>query len=79
MRKSSGLADARAMLEEALLAAGGADYLAQLAQAQPVAFAGLLRALIPKQVEAKLDISMIFSPSQLRKMADELEHGAPED
>jgi len=57
--------------------AGGVDYLVKLAGKDPRAFATLLAKILPTDVKVDGDIrhSALFSPEQLRRMADAQEQG----
>ena len=59
-------------VEQAFQQVGGADYLANLAVTEPRAFVALISKLIPNNVtvEGGLDIHHLFTPDQLRRMAD---------
>jgi len=48
----------RDMIHQALERVGGVDYLVRQAEAEPRAFLGLIRAVIPKQVEGEVGASL---------------------
>lgn len=62
-------------IEEAFDRVGGTDWLVELATEDKKAFVTLLGKLIPTnlKVEGGLQIEHLFTPSQLRRMADEQE------
>ena len=66
----------RLAIEQAFHGAGGVDYLVALAKKDPRAFVTLLVRIIPQEVRVDGQINhSIFSPDQLRRMADAQEEG----
>ncbi len=67
--------EVRAMILAALDAMGGQAYLERVAEANPVAFMALLAKLIPSELKAEVAQApaLPFTPSQLRRVADEME------
>ena len=51
----------KAMIEGALRAAGGQDYLLQQAQENPGAFLTLVGKILPKNIEATIDGNLIIT------------------
>jgi hypothetical protein len=46
------------MIHQALEGVGGVDYLMEQAREEPRAFLGLIKAVIPRQVEGKVGVSL---------------------
>ena len=66
----------RLAIEQAFHGAGGVDYLVALAKKDPRAFVTLLVRIIPQEVRVDGQINhSIFTPDQLRRMADAQEEG----
>lgn len=53
--------DIKAMIQQALTKAGGVAYLTRQANANPAAFMGLLRAILPKDVVADVRVTGEFT------------------
>ena len=68
-------ASVKGMLLEALDEVGGKEYLILQARENPTAFLALIAKLIPSEVKAELAPApaALFTPDQLRRMADEQE------
>ena len=60
-------------IEKAFQEVGGAEYLVNLAHTDPKAFTTLLGKIIPSKIEGGLTLRHLFTPDQLRRMADEQE------
>lgn len=54
-------ADIKAMINNALYKAGGEDYLLRQADENPVAFMGLIGKILPKDINANIDINVDYA------------------
>ena len=63
-------------IEQAFHEAGGVDYLVALAKKDPRAFTMLLAKIIPTDIKVEGQVNhAVFTPDQLRRMADAQEEG----
>ena len=67
------------MVRESLDDAGGKDYLIWLSQNHPNAYAGILKSIIPKQIQAEISETVSLTPEEKKLRLIELKKSYGED